>query len=695
MNTCFYVNEARGMDDMKKELQRTFDEYFEQFEKSEEVNTKIKRLILENLGLQEELYPIFDRFLEIAKRKKYAYSTALGYSMLFFVLDGKNIDLAIAYNEKARKLFEQIPGYENMEGILTVANNAVLANILKEDYGAAYLEILHAMPMAEKKDRITYYSAFLNNGAIILSEFGLYGKAFQQVEETLQKRDFIGESNYIITIFLYGNLSSSAHDSKRLREMIDKYEDFINTTELFDTSTFYKFHVEAAIWDHNIEEAKRTFAYLQEHYRYESHDMIDNVELYLVCARYYMLLEEYEQAEHYYQIVMQNVEKMLGHKREIHEEYSFLKAKQGHYQEAYEALKEAHERSNRYVHFIDDLYRHELEDVWEKNRMLSYEVLYKRLLGITTFGKTITSSLTRSQLLEVIQKRLAQNFDFGVCHLFLYQEQKNEFISLDGTICLPATHPILEQCVKQKTAIRYRNVQEGDALCEQLGEVYQNELRSLLLQPVVYQDSVSAIIYFGSNQINFFSQEDQGLLQVFADYVAIALHNIYQFEDALEKSSYDYLTNTLNRSALMMRGEQMLTKAKKCHQSLGVLMIDIDNFKHINDTYGHMQGDEVIRKVTSVMEEYKQHGIIARFGGEEFILLIDHVSKEQLYQIAEAIRYACERALVTTKEGDIHFTISIGCCHRDNIDGNLQGMFEEADQRLYVAKRNGKNYVQM
>ena len=124
-------------------------------------------------------------------------------------------------------------------------------------------------------------------------------------------------------------------------------------------------------------------------------------------------------------------------------------------------------------------------------------------------------------------------------------------------------------------------------------------------------------------------------------------------------------------------------------------MIDIDNFKNINDTYGHIQGDEVIRQVTNVMDQFKQHGIIARFGGEEFILLINNVSQQELYQIAEHIRYTCESCIVKCGDNQITFTISIGCCHQTQINTTLKAIFEEADQRLYVAKRNGKNCVQM
>lgn len=680
---------------MKIELQRTFEEYFQQFEISEEVNTKLKRLILENIGLQDELHPMMERFFQIAKERNYAYSIALGYSMVFYFLYSNDIDRAIAYNEKARTLLKQIPDYEKSEAILTVANNAVLGNILKENYGAAYMEILQAMPMAEKSDRITYYSAFLNNGAIILAEFGLYKKAIQQVEETLQKRDMIGESNYIVTIFLYGNLCVSAGDIVKLKKIIHDYAPYIETAELFDTTMFHKFYVEAAMMENNQTEAKRAFQYLQDTYIFERNDMIDNAEVYLVYARYYMFIQDYEEASHYYHIVLKNLDSLLGHKRQIYEEMAILYAHQHQYQKAYASLQKANARNQHYVSFIDDMYRHELEDVWEKNRMLSYEILYQRLLDITTFGKTVISSLTRNQLIDVIQTHLPQIFQYDICRLMLYDEKKQQFQSLDGTIFLSANLSFLKPCVVDKDAIIHSNIKPGDAICEQLDSLYDSGIRSILMQPVTYQNTLLAMIYFGSEQINFFSHADQGLLQVFADYVAIALHNIYQFEDAVEKSSYDYLTGTFNRSALMKRGEDMLLMAKANNDSIGVLMMDIDNFKNINDTYGHIKGDEVIRKVTAVMDVHKQHGMIARFGGEEFILLIDHITKHQLYQIAEQIRYDCENSQLYVSGSLIEFTISIGGCYHTNIHTSLKALFEEADQRLYIAKRNGKNCVQM
>lgn len=179
--------------------------------------------MLEQLGLGTELDPILFRFLDIAKEQNYAYAVPLGYAMLFYATYSKDINLAISYNEKARELFMKMPDYKERDGILTVANNAVLANILKEDYGAAYREIAAAMPMAEKGGRMSYYAAFLNNGAIILREFGLYKKAIQQVEETLEKRDFIGSSNFIVTIYLLSNLYLSARETDKMRKLLQTY----------------------------------------------------------------------------------------------------------------------------------------------------------------------------------------------------------------------------------------------------------------------------------------------------------------------------------------------------------------------------------------------------------------------------------------------------------------------------------------
>lgn len=680
---------------MKEDIKKTFEHYLQLLEKDESISDNFKKLVLEQLGLCNEIDPYINQFLCIAEKHNYSYALPMGYAMKFFITYGKDIDLAIAYNEKARELFMKIPDYKEHEGILTVANNAVISNIIKEDYGAAYQEILTSMPLAEKNGRISYYSAFLNNGAIILREFGLYKKAIQQVEETLEKRDLIGDSNFFVTIFLLTSLYLYAKETDKVRNLLDEHLSEMIKLDYYDEYIFYKQYMEAAIIDDNKEEAEKWYNKIIKSYHFENNDLLDNQEVYLSIARYHMYQNEYETALEYYEKILTHLDETLGHKRHILEEVGQLYEKLNDYEKAYHYLKQAHDLSITYTAFIDDMYRQEIEDVWEKNRMLSYEFMYDRLIDITEYGKVVTSCLNKEQLIEVINKHVGRIFSFDNWELLIFDEAQNEFISLNNISYPLSDYSILANCMRIKEPIKYANLEAEAEVKNSLGKLCDESTNSLMLQPIIYEDRMQAIFCMKSNLIENFSRTDLRLLKVFADYLAIAIHNVQQFSDAVEKSSYDYLCGIYNRSALMHHGELMLQNAKGNQLPIGAMMIDIDDFKIINDTFGHMKGDDVIRQVTSIMQENQHHGIIARFGGEEFILLIDNISKQELYNIAENIRYSCEKSNITHEQDEIHFTISIGCSYELHSTYSLQELFNEADQKLYVAKRNGKNCVQM
>ena len=680
---------------MKEELQKTFDDYLDRFESDESVCEGFKKLLLEQIGLGPVLEPVMQRYIEIAERKAYAYALPLGYAMMFYIYYGRNLDLAIHYNELAREMFMRQPDYKEHDGILTVANNALLGHIFKGDYGAAYQEILAAMPIAEKGGQITYYSAFLNNGAIILREFGLYKKAIQQVEETLEKRDFIGDSNFYTTVFLLCGLYLAVKDTAKVKKLLDTYVPELQQTGYFDVNIFNLGYLDAAILEDDRELADELYQKFITSYDFTKGDDMDNGEVYFTLGRYHMYRKEYEQALKYYKLLLDYKGGFFGHKRQLLEEAAKLYDCLGDQDKAYCYLQSAHELTKTFISFIDDIYHKEIEDVWEQNRRLSYEVMYDRLLVMTEFGKVVTSCLTWQQLLEVITLHAGRIFSFDEWHLLFYDEPLQRFGSLDHESYDLADHPLLALCVSKNSAYKLGNWNAETDLAKRLGKLYDEHSRSMLIQPVSYQGELLALFCMKSNQIENYSRTDQGLLQIFADYIAIAIHNVKQYSAALEKSSYDYLSGIYNRSALMKYGEGMLQCADQEKHSIGALMIDIDDFKKINDSYGHMQGDRVICAVTDILKQHQQQGIIARFGGEEFILLIDSLSEQALYELAERIRYACETNRVSMGETAIHYTISIGCCYRECAPKSLHELFDEADQRMYIAKRNGKNCVQM
>lgn len=154
----------------------------------------------------------------------------------------------------------------------------------------------------------------------------------------------------------------------------------------------------------------------------------------------------------------------------------------------------------------------------------------------------------------------------------------------------------------------------------------------------------------------------------------------------------DWLTGLLNRRGLFQAIANDREQFPEKKSNLSVLAIDIDLFKHINDQYGHSMGDVVLQRFSqSLLSFAGTDRIIARTGGEEFLILSNEESKQQIAELAEAIRLQTEQLNITTPEGQsISFTVSIGIYHALP-DENMDQIFVKADKALYLAKERGRN----
>ena len=154
----------------------------------------------------------------------------------------------------------------------------------------------------------------------------------------------------------------------------------------------------------------------------------------------------------------------------------------------------------------------------------------------------------------------------------------------------------------------------------------------------------------------------------------------------------DQLTSVFNRRFLMQVLEKIMSKAKRLDEDLSCLMMDVDFFKKVNDTYGHSGGDEVLKSMGKVlMTSTRDYDIVARYGGEEFTVLLPNTPEDVAYQVAERIRKSME-ACVTAHEGkEIRCTVSIGLASLENSPETPGKLLEMADEALYLAKREGRN----
>lgn len=157
----------------------------------------------------------------------------------------------------------------------------------------------------------------------------------------------------------------------------------------------------------------------------------------------------------------------------------------------------------------------------------------------------------------------------------------------------------------------------------------------------------------------------------------------------------DNLTQLFNKKYFFEVYLSIYQKMKFLELPIGVLLIDIDNYKNYNDTYGHMAGDECLKNVANIFEQYtRNNDLVARYGGEEFIILVENQNVHQLYQIGEKLRKAVENMnienFVSVEQKKL--TISIGiCCVIPKEDIEPLEVIHEADHALYQSKRNGKN----
>jgi diguanylate cyclase (GGDEF)-like protein len=160
------------------------------------------------------------------------------------------------------------------------------------------------------------------------------------------------------------------------------------------------------------------------------------------------------------------------------------------------------------------------------------------------------------------------------------------------------------------------------------------------------------------------------------------------------QSRTDPLTGVLNRRAILSQIENELSRAKRNNAHISISMLDLDHFKKINDTFGHLAGDTVLREcMNRVKESIRTYDTIGRFGGEEFIVVFPEAKQEGALAIAERIRLKINEKNADVNGVSIPFTISQGlatCNGKSNIDE----LIAKADEALYRAKENGRNRVE-
>lgn len=160
----------------------------------------------------------------------------------------------------------------------------------------------------------------------------------------------------------------------------------------------------------------------------------------------------------------------------------------------------------------------------------------------------------------------------------------------------------------------------------------------------------------------------------------------------LQKSAFiDPLTQVPNRRYLEQKLEESLDEFKKLGKNFGFIFLDIDNFKHVNDTFGHLAGDKILKAVAqTILSNIKPHDVVGRFGGEEFAVILKDVNEESLKKIASKLSTLIKTSSVYDEGHEISVTVSMGLTLPKESD-TKESIIERADSLMYEAKKQGKD----
>ena len=190
-----------------------------------------------------------------------------------------------------------------------------------------------------------------------------------------------------------------------------------------------------------------------------------------------------------------------------------------------------------------------------------------------------------------------------------------------------------------------------------------------------------------------FDDDEVSLLENTIAALVYPLRNAILYKQALEKAYRDPLTGVNNRAALDKALFQEISLAKRHATPLSIIMLDVDNFKSINDNYGHITGDAVLKRIAeSMVECARDSDIIYRYGGEEFLMLLRSTDEEGALLVAERVRKAIENILFRYDEFDIRVTASQGLASL-LVEDDLNSLLGRCDKALYSAKNEGRNRV--
>ncbi|HSA93015.1 MAG TPA: diguanylate cyclase [Terriglobales bacterium] len=330
----------------------------------------------------------------------------------------------------------------------------------------------------------------------------------------------------------------------------------------------------------------------------------------------------------------------------------------------------------------------------ENARMFAEEQRRSRYLGfLNNISKTAISSQDADQMMAEIVGEIQKNFHYDHIGIGLldYATKDIEIKAEAGSTAqalgkrVPLGVGILGRAARTSEMVLVQNTGESHLLG------ILPESKSVLCVPIAYSETMLGVLNVESRRENAFSEQEVLILRTLADLLATALHNAFVFQKMQQQSITDGLTGIKTRRFFLEALQAEWKRASRTGRPFSVVLIDLDKFKEVNDSMGHLEGDLVLARIGRLLEQkVRQSNVVARYGGDEFIILMPETGMEQAQILSERLRLWIATDPMLNER---HITGSFGVATFPLHGATVEDVVRVADAGMYVSKRKGGNHV--
>jgi diguanylate cyclase (GGDEF)-like protein len=330
------------------------------------------------------------------------------------------------------------------------------------------------------------------------------------------------------------------------------------------------------------------------------------------------------------------------------------------------------------------------------------DALASRVLELATvhaIGREVLATLDPERIFAIIERECRKLFDVDFVVIGIVDRETNDIrISYRAAheetpheTLRPLRDGLASWIVREKRPLRIDEAETEASALPFRPHMVDNSIRSVLAAPLLIGERVVGVLSVQSRRPRAYDDHQMSVLATIAQQAAVAVENAHHYTLA----TIDSLTGLHLRDYFFRRFEEEYIRAKRYSGAFSILMLDLDAFKEINDSQGHLAGDRYLRALGAAIKGRMRGADLAcRYGGDEFCILLPETDLAGARPIAERLRQAIARLVVEVDDAALRTTVSIGIASYPEHDtGEIKGLLLRADSALYQAKRAGRDRV--